>query len=61
VRSIELSEFFASQRKTSSSFRKLPQERIEEANSRRELTDEEGKRLNKLESIADKLKRGENV
>ena len=37
------------------------QERIEKANPRRELTAEETKRLNKLEGIADKLKRGENV
>ena len=37
------------------------QERIEEANPRRELTAEETKRLYKLEAIADKLKRGENV
>ena len=38
--------------------RKLLQERIEKANPRRELTAEETKRLNKLEGIADKLKRG---
>jgi hypothetical protein len=31
------------------------------SNPRRELTAEETKRLNKLEGIADKLKRGENV
>ncbi|MDC0993287.1 hypothetical protein OAS14_02925 [Alphaproteobacteria bacterium] len=37
------------------------QERIEKANPRRELTTEETKRLNKLETIADKLKRGVNV
>ena len=37
------------------------QERIEKANPRRELTTQEAKRLNKLETIADKLKRGENV
>ena len=36
-------------------------ERIEKANPRRNLTAEETKRLAKLESIADKLKRGENV
>jgi hypothetical protein len=30
-------------------------------NSRRDLTAEEAKRLNKLEAIADKLKHGENV
>ena len=44
-----------------SSIRKLLQERIEKANVRRNLTAEECKRLNKLEAIADKLKRGENV
>ena len=37
------------------------QERIEKANARRKLTAEEAKRLAKLEAIADKLKRGENV
>ena len=42
-------------------FRKLLQERTEKANPRRELTTEEAKRLEKLEAIADKLKRGENV
>ena len=40
---------------------KLLQELIVDANPRRELTDEETKRLSKLEAIADKLKRGENV
>jgi hypothetical protein len=39
----------------------LLQERIEQANPRRELTAEENKRLSKLETTADKLKRGENV
>ena len=37
------------------------QERIEKANPRRKLTAEETKRLMKLEGIAGKLKRGENV
>ena len=37
------------------------QERIEKANPHRELTAEENKRLEKLEGIADRLKRGENV
>jgi len=41
--------------------RKLLQELAENANPRRGLTDEETKRIAKLESIADKLKRGENV
>ena len=56
-----MSEWFDSQKKTTSDFRKLLQERIEKANPRRELTAEETKRLSKLEGIADKLKRGENV
>ena len=42
-------------------FRKLLQERLEKAYPRRELTTEEKKRLNKLEAIANRLKRGENV
>ena len=37
------------------------QEQIERANPRRNLTTEEAKRLAKLEAIADKVKRGENV
>ena len=37
------------------------QERIDKANPRRELTADETKRLAKLEAIAEKLKRGENV
>ena len=56
-----MSEWFDNQKQTSSNFRKLLQERIEKANPRRELTAEETKRLAKLETIADKLKRGENV
>ena len=42
-------------------FRKLLQERVEKANPRRKLTADEIKRLARLEGIADKLKRGENV
>lgn len=42
-------------------FKMLLQERIEKANPRRKLTAEEEKCLAKLEAIADKLKRGENV
>ena len=49
------------QKQSSSNFRKLLQERIEKANPRRQLTAEEAKRLAKLEAIADKLRRGENV
>jgi hypothetical protein len=56
-----MSEWFDNQKKSNSSIRQLLQERIEKANPRRELTAEETKRINKLEGIADKLKRGENV
>ena len=56
-----MSEWLDNQKKSSSNFRKLLQERIESRNPRCELTAEETKRLNKLEGIADKLKRGENV
>jgi len=56
-----MSEWLDKQKKSNGSFRKLLQERIDKANPRRELTDEETKRLNKLEGIAEKLKHGENV
>jgi len=55
-----MSEWYDNQ-KSSSNFRKLLQERIEKANPRRKLDADEAKRLAKLETIADKLKRGENV
>jgi len=56
-----MSEWLDNQKKQSSNFRKLLQERIEKANPRRKLTAEETKRLSKLEGIADKLKSGESV
>ena len=56
-----MSEWFDSQKRSSSNFCKLLQERIEKATTRHTLTAEEAKRLAKLETIADKLKRGENV
>jgi hypothetical protein len=56
-----MSEWYDSQRQSSSNFRKLLQERIEKANPRRELTAEENKHLAKLTDIAEKLKRGKNV
>jgi len=56
-----MSEWLDSQKKPASNFRQFLQERIEKANPRRQLTSEEEKRLTKLEAIADKLKRGENV
>ena len=43
-----MSEWYSSQKKPSSDFRKLLQERIEKANPRRELLAEEEKRLLKL-------------
>ena len=56
-----MSEWLDSQKQSSSNIRKLLQERIEEVNPRRKLTAEETKRLNKLEGIAERLMRGENV
>ena len=56
-----MTESSESQMKTNSTFRKLLQERIDKANPHRKLTAEECKRLAKLETIAEKLKRGENV
>ena len=49
------------QKQSSGNFRKLLQERIDKANPRRKLTSREAKRLTKLEAIADKLRRGQNV
>ena len=56
-----MSEWLDNQKQSRSNFRKLLQERIEKANPRRVLLAEETKRLSKLEAIAEKLKRGENV
>jgi len=56
-----MSEWLFNQNKQSSNFRKLLQARIEKASPRRILSAEETKRLKKLEGIAAKLKRGENV
>ena len=56
-----MNEWYDNHKKTSSSFHQLLQERIEKANLRRKLTTEEARRLAKLETSADKLKRGENV
>ena len=54
-------EWYDSQKKLTSNFRKLLQERIEKENPRRVLTAEEQKRLSKLETIAARLRRDENV
>ena len=56
-----MSEWYDSQKKPIGNLRKLLQELREKAKPRRKLTAEEAKRLNKLEAIAGKLKRGENV
>ena len=56
-----MNEWLDSQKKINSDFQNLLKERLEKANPRRKLTTEETKRLNKLEGIADKLRRGENV
>ena len=56
-----MSERLDNQKQTSSNFRDLLQERLENANPRRKLTTEESKRLTRLEAVAEKLKRGENV
>ena len=56
-----MSEWYDNQKKPSSNFCQLLQERFEKANPRHNLTTEEIRRLAKLEAIADKLKRRENV
>jgi len=56
-----VSEWYDNQKNLNSNFRKFLNERIEKANPRRKLTAEEEKRLAKLEAIAEKLQRGENV
>lgn len=56
-----MSEWFDKQKQSISSICQLLQEWIKKANLSCELTAEETKRLNKLEGIADKLKRGKNV
>jgi len=55
-----VSDWFNSERNPSSNIRKLLQERIDKVNLRAELTADEIKRLNKLQAIANKLKRGKN-
>ena len=57
-----MSEWFDSQKKPSGNLQKLLQERIDKANPRRkELTRDETTKLAKIEAIAAKLTRGENV
>ena len=52
-------EWNDSQKKPSSNFLKLLQERIDKTNPRRTLTAEEKRRLSKLETIVAKLKRAD--
>ena len=54
-------EWLDNQNNSSSSLCKSLQERSENASPHRKLITEERKRLNKLDTIAGKLKRGENV
>ena len=49
------------QKKPIVDFRKLLQERLDKTNPRRKLAKDETAKLAKLEGIAEKLKRGENV
>lgn len=57
-----MSEWYDSQGKQVADINWWLQERLESDNPRREfLTNDEAKRLGKLEAIADKLRRGENV
>ena len=50
-----MGEWFDNEKERSSKFIKLLKERVDIANPSRMLTTEETKRLNKLESIANKL------
>ena len=56
-----MSDWLDNQQQPSSNIHKLLQERVEKSNPRRILSAEEAKRLARLEAIADKLWRGENV
>mgnify|MGYP001329412379 CR=1 FL=1 len=56
-----MSEWYDIQKKPSNNLRLLIEEHLDKANPRLTLTAEESNRLSKLEGIAEKLKRGENV
>ena len=56
-----MSEWYDRQKKPNGNFCKLLQERINKTNPRRTLTADEQRRLSKLEAVAEKLRRGENV
>ena len=56
-----MGEWCGSQKKPIADFRKLLQERLDKNNPRRKLAKDEATKLAKLEGIAEKLTRGENV
>jgi hypothetical protein len=56
-----MSEWQDSHKDSSDNFRKFLQERLDKTNPRRKLAKDETTKLAKLEGIAEKLKRGENV
>jgi hypothetical protein len=56
-----MSEWQDMQKDSSDNFRKLLQEHLDKTNPRRKLAKDETTKLAKLEGIAEKLKRGENV
>jgi hypothetical protein len=56
-----MSEWQNMQKDSSDNFRKFLQERLDKTNPRRKLAKDETAKLVKLEGIAEKLKRGENV
>ena len=56
-----MSEWFYNYNKPISKFLKSRQEQIDNFNPRRKLTVEEAEPIHKIEAIADKLKRRENV
>ena len=60
-RIVLMEEWYDNQNQSIISIRQLLQERIVKANPRRNLTAEEAKLIATLETITDKLKRGENV
>ena len=56
-----MSEWIDNQKQKSSNIRKMLQEQIVKTNPRRNLTVEVAKRSAKLEAMANKVRRGENV
>ena len=54
----DMSDLHDSQKQSNGNFRKFPQEGVDKANSRPCLSAEEAKRLNKLEAVVEKLRRG---